>query len=201
MSLVKNLVSKIRKTLQDAGKPSLAKYQQGYMKDVVKFYGIRIPETRKMVMDSFSDEIKALTASQALEVAHELIASEYAEDKVRPENFTVQTNTTSHVLKPNGTEAFFDACWYSQVAATAVLIKNLNKLKSSDVKFLEKMFDNNHIYDWCVLFSRSEPCVPDSHTERASRLFFQEMKYHQTKYFEFPIGPQQTQCRQWSYAR
>jgi hypothetical protein len=83
MSSVKSLISKISKVLQDTGEPSLAKHQQSYMKNVVKFYGIRIPAAREKILDTFSKEIKALTGPQAIQVATGLVASEYSEDKVR----------------------------------------------------------------------------------------------------------------------
>lgn len=80
---VVQLATRISQSLRVAGKPALAKHQASYMKNVVQFYGLRLPETRQRLNDEFGAELSKLTREQALEVANVLIASPYAEDKVR----------------------------------------------------------------------------------------------------------------------
>lgn len=113
-----------------------------YFKGVVKFYGVRSPDVRKVVA-TFKPEILALKSLDvSFDIAEELMASEYQEDKVR-------------VAQRRRTNFFAEICdqrcsGSGQTAAVDVLYFNLKQLNSNHMPRIEKFFDRNLVYDWCA---------------------------------------------------
>lgn len=75
------LNKRIRKKLADGGNKENSEQSAKYFKHVLKFHGVKTPRLKDIFKDIYDAHIKSLDLNDQLELACDLIASKYGEEK------------------------------------------------------------------------------------------------------------------------
>ena len=76
------IINRLQKSLEKISSQKKRLWWERYMKDVISFRGVGIPEIRDLQKDWYNEHLKSLTFKEQIEIALELFRQDLAEDKL-----------------------------------------------------------------------------------------------------------------------
>ncbi|EFC36046.1 predicted protein [Naegleria gruberi] len=132
-----NFTKLVRTTLLKVANKDSAKHQEGYMKNVIKFHGLKAPIVEKCWKDTLKSNLQTNIPElkDQVDVSYELIASKYFEEKSIGIKI-LASNVKNFVPKKKKKSTEDD-----EIGVNGLYVVN---------GIEENLFDKEHVYDWAT---------------------------------------------------